>query len=62
MWYDLYRRILRAGKSVQAVEVKPEEVVPLLEAVGPEGMFVQVVAPSEAEARALLDEVQPYRQ
>lgn len=58
MWYGLYRRILQAGKGVQAVGVKPEEVVPLLDAVGPEGMFVQVEARSEAEARALLEEVE----
>ena len=36
----MYRRILDAGKSVQAVGVKPEEVVPLLDAVGGEGMYV----------------------
>ena len=39
-WYDLYRRIKAGGKSVQAVGVKPEEVVPLLDAVGPEGMYI----------------------
>lgn len=61
MWYDLYRRILKAGKSVQAIDVHPHEVIPLLEAVGPQGMFVRVSAGSEAEARALVEAVEAYR-
>lgn len=52
-WYDLYRRILAAGKAVQAIGVQPDEVLPLLDAVGHEGMFVMVEASSEAEARDL---------
>lgn len=53
-WYDLYRRIKDAGKIVQAVFVEPEEVEPLIEAVGPEGMFIMTKTESESEARALL--------
>ncbi len=60
-WYDLYRRILKAGKAVQAICVKPEEVVPLLDAVGPRGMFVMVHADSQAQARALEERVAAYR-
>lgn len=59
-WYDLYRRIKAGGKSVQAIGVKPDEVIPLLDAVGPKGMYVQCQAASEAEADALLAKVQPY--
>ena len=54
-WYDLYRRIKAAGKAVQAIWVKPDEIDPLFEAVGPEGMFLQIRVASEAEARRLLD-------
>jgi hypothetical protein len=54
-WYDLYRRIKAGGKSVQAVGVKPDEVLPLLDAVGPEGMFVTVYAPDEDTARKLVE-------
>jgi len=61
LWYDLYRRILRAGKSVQAISVQPHEVIPLLEAVGPQGMFVSVNANSEAEAETLVKAVETYR-
>ncbi|MFQ3586358.1 MAG: hypothetical protein SNJ74_08795 [Fimbriimonadaceae bacterium] len=52
-WYDLYRRIRAGGKSVQAILVEPHEVLPLIDAVGPEGLFVMCRAGSEAEARKL---------
>lgn len=60
-WYDLYRRILAAGKSVQAICVKVDEVIPLLDAVGGRGMFIWVEAPDEATARRLEERVQAYR-
>ncbi|MCW5941740.1 MAG: hypothetical protein KIS66_05885 [Fimbriimonadaceae bacterium] len=56
-WYDLYRRIKAGGKAVQAIGVRSEEVLPLLDAVGPEGMFVMTWAESEAEARDLVRRV-----
>jgi hypothetical protein len=65
-WYDMYRAIRRAGKSVQAIGVRPEEVVPLLDAVGPEGMYVCVGGlPREADERRkaveeLVRAVEPY--
>lgn len=60
-WYDLYRRIKAGGKSVQAVGVKPEEVVPLIEAVGPEGLYVWTKAPDEDAAQKLVEQVQQFR-
>jgi len=60
-WYGLYRRILDAGKSVQAVSVRPAEVLPLLDAVGTRGVFLMVNAASEAEARALVEAVDARR-
>ncbi len=54
-WYDLYRRIKKAGIAVQAIWITPDEVDPLLEAVGPEGMFLQIRVPTETDARRLLD-------
>jgi len=53
-WYDLYKAIKAGGKSVQAINVKPEEVLPLIDAVGPEGLFVMVDAPDEDSAREVL--------
>jgi hypothetical protein len=54
-WYDLYRRIKEAGVAVQAIWIKPDEIDPLFEAVGPEGMFLQIRVKTETEARRLLD-------
>ena len=48
-WYDLYRRILRAGKSVQAVDVLPREVIPLLDAIGTKGVYVMIDCQTEDE-------------
>lgn len=56
-WYDLYRRIKAAGKSVQAVGVKLAEVEPLIEAVGREGLYIMCHAGHETEARDLLRRV-----
>ena len=38
----LYRQILAAGKSVQAVGVTPSEVGPLLNAIGTRGVYLHV--------------------
>jgi hypothetical protein len=53
-WYELYRRIEAAGKSVQAFGVEPDEIHPLIEAVGPEGLCITTKVETEKEARALL--------
>jgi hypothetical protein len=60
-WYDLYRRILAAGKSVQAVGVRPDEVLPLLDAVGGKGMYIMTSFDSIAQAEELDRQVEPYR-
>jgi hypothetical protein len=60
-WFELYRRILAAGKGVQVVGAEPREVLPLLNAVGTRGVFVMVRAGSESEARSLEEKVDSYR-
>lgn len=60
-WYDLYRRIRAAGKSVQAVEMRAEQVVPLLDAVGGDGMFVMAYADTQQEAEELLVKTEQFR-
>lgn len=60
-WYPIYRRILGAGKGVQAVEVAPDRVVPLLDAVGPRGLFLIVRAGSEDEARRIEERADRFR-
>ena len=63
-WYSLYRRILAAGKSVQAVNIRPEEVIPLLDAVGAKGVYL-LVDPGEKDPvqtlETLWEETAPYR-
>lgn len=61
-WYDLYRRIKAAGKSIQAVGVEVQEVIPLLDAIGPEGVYLQMGrVVNQAEAEMLVRAVEPYR-
>lgn len=55
-WFDLYRSIKAAGKSVHAFGVEPEEIDPLLRAVGPEGLCITTTTKTETEARVLLRE------
>ena len=58
---EIYRRILNAGKSVQAVSVGADEVVPLLDAVGPKGMYVMTHCETRAQAERLLRDVERFR-
>jgi hypothetical protein len=60
-WYPMYRKILEAGKSVQAVGVQQEEIVPLLDAVGPKGLYIMTGFASEADAEKVRRMVEPYR-
>jgi len=48
-WYGLYRKIIEHGKSVQAVGVRPEEIVPLLDHVGAPGLYLFVEVPTQAD-------------
>lgn len=41
-WYDLYQKILRAGKAVWVANIDTEEVIPLLDAIGPKGVYLNV--------------------
>jgi hypothetical protein len=59
-WYDMYRRILEAGKSVQAIGVEREEILPLLDAVGGKGLYIMTAIPSEREAEDVMRAVEPY--
>ncbi len=61
-WYDLYRRIKSAGKGVQVVGVKAEEVVPLLDAIGPQGTYVMVDGNVSMDAaEVILKAIEPFR-
>ena len=60
-WYDLYRRILSAGKSVQVVGVEHDDVVPLLDAIGSDGVYIMTTFTGEEDAVRLLDRIASYR-
>jgi hypothetical protein len=53
-WYELYKRILDAGKSVQAIHVKHSEVKPMIDSLGDEGLYISVDCNNEQE----IDELQ----
>jgi hypothetical protein len=60
-WYPMYRRILDAGKSVQAVGVRPNEVIPLLDAVGGKGMYISFGGADRDTVERLAEQVESYR-
>lgn len=60
-WYELYRRILRAGKSVWVANLVKEQVIPLLDAIGGRGVYVSVNGLSAADAEELAVKIEPYR-
>jgi len=59
-WHDLYRRILAAGKCVQVVNVEPHEVLPLLDAIGNQGVYMLIQFKDEREADQVLQSVAKY--
>lgn len=60
-WIPLYKRILEGGKSVQIISVKPEQALPLLDALGAKGVFLTVSCDTETRARELLNDLEKYR-
>jgi hypothetical protein len=60
-WYDLYRRIKAAGKSVMPCWVEVNELEALLDAVGPDGLNIEMNFTSEADVDAALAIADRYR-
>jgi hypothetical protein len=60
-WHDMYRRILAAGKSVQIVNVELSQVLPLLDVLGPEGVYMLIPLKNEREAEHVARMVEAYR-
>lgn len=61
-WYDLYRRIRAAGKSVQVLGAVAEEIEPLLDAVGGDGIYFLSFFGTEAEAEKFARVVDKLRE
>lgn len=60
-WYDLYKRILAAGKSIMPCWVTLEELQPLLDNVGNQGLNILMDFKSEADIEKALKIVERYR-
>jgi hypothetical protein len=60
-WYDLYRRILSAGKSIMPCWVTVDELQPLLDNVGANGVNILMDFKSEKDIDAALKIVERYR-
>ena len=60
-WYDLYKRIRAGGKSIMPCWVEVDELQPLLDAVGPEGVNVLMHFTTEKEIDAALAIAEQYR-
>ena len=60
-WYDLYRRILAAGKSIMACWVTLPELRPLLDAIGTDGIHIEMDFHNEQEVEQALAIVDEYR-
>ena len=60
-WYNLYKRILDAGKSVQVVGVSKEELIPLLDTIGSKGVYVMTSFSDSNEADEIITMIAQYR-
>lgn len=60
-WYDLYRKMLDAGKAVQPINIWPNEVLCLLAAIGGKGVYVLGLFAGEEEVEQVLKDVERFR-
>lgn len=60
-WYSLYRKIRAGKKSVMASWVRVEELKPLLDAVGPDGLHLMLDFKNERDIEAALKIAGEYR-
>lgn len=61
MWYDLYKKILSKGKSIMPCWVELNELKPLLDAVGANGLNILMHFKSEKDIEEALKIVENYR-
>lgn len=60
-WYDLYKRILKGGKSLMASWVEVNELKALLDELGPDGIHILMHFESERDIDAALEIAEHYR-
>lgn len=61
IWFDLYRRILNAGKCVQVYMVWPHEIIPVLDAIGGKGVQILALFANEKQVEETLKKVEQFR-
>lgn len=59
-WYELYRKILSAGKAL-TMFAQPQEVEPLVREFGPNGLLILTRVETEQEAEDLLRQARRWR-
>jgi len=60
-WYDLYRRILEGGKSIMACWVTLDELRPLLDHIGGDGVHLEMDFHNEREVEQALKTVDDFK-
>ena len=60
-WYDLYKRILKAGKSIMASWVKLDELRPLLDNIGGDGVHLEMDFHNEHDVEQAMRIVEEYQ-
>jgi len=60
-WFPMYRKIRDAGKALWLAGVTPEELRPLLDAIGTDGLYLTVNMDSAREFEAAFKLVEAYR-
>ena len=61
-WYDLYKKILAGGKSIMACWVTLDELRPLLDNIGGDGVHLEMDFHNEQEVEQALRIVEEYEQ
>ena len=59
-WYDLYKKILAGGKSVMACWVTLDELKPLLDHIGADGVHLEMDFHNEKEVEQAMRSVEEY--
>jgi hypothetical protein len=60
-WYDLYKKIIKGGKSVMACWVTLDELKPLLDNIGGEGVHLEMDFHNEREVEQAMRIIEEYQ-
>ena len=60
-WYELYRKILNAGKSIMACHLTVDEIKPLLNNIGTEGVHLEVDFQNEKEVEEAMKIIESFK-